>query len=63
MIYVHWNVVIIFTKCFIWETQILEDTPFPVCLLEVENLRLINALLDVYMVDDNNPFTSLEWPA
>lgn len=47
-----------------WETQILEDISFPaVFLLDLENLRLINVLLDVDVVDDNDPLTSLGWPA
>lgn len=46
------------------ETQILENTSFPIIsLVEPENLRLVSVLLDVYMVDDNDPFTGLEWPA
>lgn len=43
------------------ETQILENTSFPIIsLVEPENLRLVSVLLDVYMVDDNDPFTGLE---
>lgn len=40
-----------------WETQLLEDTPFPVASLpELENLRLINVLQDIYAVADYNAF-------
>ena len=55
--------VIIFTKCLVLRNSNLGREFISYFLsTTIANLRLMNDLIDVYVVDDKNQFTSLEGP-